>query len=158
MLVAASSACGGSAHDAGVAERTASESPGVTKTEAGGVERTAESPGVTKMEAGRGPCCLVVQDGAVWVMNHRDRSIQRIDPQTNTLDEPVNVYPFDKMISVGDNLLLESETSVAAFDPETSKLLQPVPIRGEVRGLAFDPRTSTAWVGSGRWGTHAGRC
>jgi DNA-binding beta-propeller fold protein YncE len=86
-------------------------------------------------------------------MNHRDGTIQRLDPQTNTPDEPVVVYPFDKMISIGDNLLLESETSVAVFDPETSKVFPPVRIQGVIRGLAFDPKTNTAWVGSSANGT-----
>jgi hypothetical protein len=48
-----------------------------------------------------GPCCLVARDDGIWVMNLRDETIQRIDPDTNEPDEPIDVSPLYKMIDAG---------------------------------------------------------
>jgi DNA-binding beta-propeller fold protein YncE len=105
------------------------------------------------IEVGTGPCCLVPDDDGIWVMNHRDYSLQRVDPQTNQPDKPVSVYPYNKMIGAGDNILLEEPNAVALFDPQTRKVGQPIPIAGGMRGMAFDPTTNTLWVGSATGGT-----
>ena len=85
-------ACGGSAEDAGVG------APGV-----GASTDVAES---ALIEVGTGPCCLVPGEDGIWVMNHRDRSLQHVDPQTNQPDQPVSVHPYDEMVGAGDKLLL----------------------------------------------------
>jgi DNA-binding beta-propeller fold protein YncE len=88
-------------------------------------------------------------------MNHRDTTLQLIDPQTNQPHEPVSVYPFDEMIGAGDNLLLATPEryEVALFDSSTGKVGESVPVEGGVRGMAFDSATNTLWVGSGTDGT-----
>jgi streptogramin lyase len=42
---------------------------------------------------GRGPCCLAVSGGSVWVGNQRDASVQQIDPSSNTVRATVQVGP-----------------------------------------------------------------
>jgi DNA-binding beta-propeller fold protein YncE len=88
-------------------------------------------------------------------MNLRDHSIQHVDPQTNQAEEPVSVYPFDEMIGAGENLLLAapSRSEVALFDPQTSEVGTSIPVKGEFRGMAFDPESNTLWVGSATDGT-----
>jgi streptogramin lyase len=135
-------ACGGSAEDASVP--SGSDSSNV-----------AESSGVTLVEVGVGPCCLNVGDDGIWVMNHRDRSLQHVDPQTNQPDQPVSVHPYDEMVGAGDKLLLTVPEGyqAALFDPQTGKVGRATPIEGAVRGAAFDATSNTLWVGSASNGT-----
>ena len=138
-VAAAAVGCGGSTEDAGVG------APGV-----GASTDVAES---ALIEVGTGPCCLVPGEDGIWVMNHRDYSLQRVDAQTNQPDEPVLVYPYNKMIGAGDNILLEEPNAVALFDPRTREVGQPIPIAGGMRGMVFDPASDTLWVGSATGGT-----
>ena len=104
-LAAAAVGCGGSTQDAG-----------------GGLPSGWKSTDVaepTLIEVGTGPCCLVTGDDGIWVMNHRDHSLQHIDPRTNQPGEPVSVDPHDKMSGAGDKILLEEARQVALFDPKT---------------------------------------
>ena len=126
--------------------RPASETPG-----------TPEGEGVTEIDMGiGGPCCLVARDDGVWVMNLRDETIQRIDPDTNEPDEPIDVSPLYKMIDAGENMLLEGDDSVTLFDPETAKVGQSIAVEGGVRGTAYDSMSNNLWVGSATDGTLIG--
>jgi streptogramin lyase len=42
---------------------------------------------------GRGPCCLAVSAGSVWVGNQRDSSVQQIDPASNSVRATVQAGP-----------------------------------------------------------------
>jgi DNA-binding beta-propeller fold protein YncE len=123
--------------------RPASETPGLP-----------EGEGVTEIDMGTGgPCCLVARDDGIWMMNLRDQTIQRIDPDTDKAGEPIDVAPFYKMIDAGDNMLLEGDGSVALFDPETEKLGRAIPVPGGVRGMAYNSQSDTLWVASATDGT-----
>jgi DNA-binding beta-propeller fold protein YncE len=89
-------------------------------------------------------------------MNLRDETIQRIDPDTNEPDEPIDVSPLYKMIDAGENMLLEGDDSVTLFDPETAKLGQSIAVEGGVRGMVYDSMSNTLWVGSATDGTLIG--
>jgi streptogramin lyase len=126
--------------------RPASETPG-----------TPEGEGATEIDMGMGgPCCLVARDDGVWVMNLRDETIQRIDPDTNEPDEPIDVSPLYRMIDAGENMLLEGDYSVTLFDPETAKVGQSIAVEGGVRGTAYDSMSNNLWVGSATDGTLIG--
>jgi DNA-binding beta-propeller fold protein YncE len=126
--------------------RPASETPG-----------TPEGEGVTEIDMGMGgPCCLVARDDGVWVMNLRDETIQRIDPDTNEPDEPIDVSPSYKMIDAGEKMLLEGDYSVTLFDPETATVGRSIAVEGGVRGMVYDSMSNTAWVGSATDGTLTG--
>ena len=114
-----------------------------------------EGEGVTEIDVGMGgPCCLVARDDGIWVMNLRDATIQHVDPRTNEPDEPMSVFPYEKMIGAGDNILLEEPGGgVALFDPATSKVGRHIPVAGGMRGMAFDATSETLWVGSAKDGT-----
>jgi len=44
-----------------------------------------------RIEVGRGPCCVVAAAGGVWVGNHRDVTVQRIDARTNAVVQTIRV-------------------------------------------------------------------
>ena len=155
-------ACGGSTEnpDAGssAAETTEAESTGVAEPADVGDSQSSQSvTGEAKsslIKVGTGPCCLVARDDGIWVMNLRDATIQHVDPRTNEPDEPMSVFPYEKMIGAGDNILLEEPGGgVALFDPATSKVGRRIPVAGGMRGMAFDATSETLWVGSARNGT-----
>jgi hypothetical protein len=57
-----------------------------------------------RIAVGRGPCCIVVAGDAVWVGNHRDVSVQRIDPTTDTASPPIVVAKAAGASGGGSNL------------------------------------------------------
>ena len=57
-----------------------------------------------RIAVGRGPCCIVVAGNAVWVGNHRDVSVQRIDPTTDTASPPIVVAKPAGASGGGSNL------------------------------------------------------
>jgi DNA-binding beta-propeller fold protein YncE len=103
--------------------------------------------GVSKIVVGAGPCCLVATNDGIWVMNHRDKTVQLVDPDRNKPGESISVDPYNKWISAGDKMLMEGERGAAIFDPATDKV-RPIAGVSSVRGLAFDPKTQTMWIGS----------
>jgi DNA-binding beta-propeller fold protein YncE len=89
-------------------------------------------------------------------MNLREETIQRIDPDTNEPDDPIDVSPLYKMIDAGENMLLEGDDSVTLFDPETATVGRSIAVEGGVRGMVYDSMSNTAWVGSATDGTLTG--
>jgi DNA-binding beta-propeller fold protein YncE len=106
-----------------------------------------DADGVSNIVVGAGPCCLVATNDGIWVMNHRDKTVQLVDPDTNKPGESISVNPYNKWISAGDKMLMEGERGAAIFDPETTKV-RPIAGVSDVRGLAFDPKTLKMWLGS----------
>ena len=147
VTLAMMAACQSSAGDV---QRSADSDTGTTQP---GTNRPGDGAGI---DVGQGPCCLVVRDDGVWVMNLRDETIQRIDPDTNEPDEPIDVSPLYRMIDAGENMLLEGDDSVTLFDPETAKVGQSIAVEGGVRGMVYDSMRNTAWVGSATDGTLIG--
>jgi DNA-binding beta-propeller fold protein YncE len=147
VTLAMMAACQSSAGDA-----QGSDESGTGTTQPG---KTQPGDGAS-IDVGMGPCCLVARDDGIWVMNLRDETIQRVDPDTNEPDEPIDVSPLYKMIDAGENMLLEGDDSVTLFDPETAKLGESIAVEGGVRGMAFDSRSDTLWVGSATDGTLIG--
>jgi hypothetical protein len=103
-------------------------------------DRPSGADGVSKIVVGAGPCCLVATDDGIWVMNHRDKTVQLVDPDRNKPGESISVNPYNKWISAGDKMLMEGESGAAIFDPATNKV-RPIAGVSTVRGLAFDPKT-----------------
>ncbi len=161
-VATAAVACGGSTEnaDAGSSAAASSEAESTGVAEPAGVgESQSSQSGIGEaksslIKVGTGPCCLVARDDGIWVMNLRDATIQHVDPRSNEPDEPMSVFPYEKMIGAGDNILLEEPGGgVALFDPATSKVGRRIPVAGGMRGMAFDATSETLWVGSARDGT-----
>jgi YVTN family beta-propeller protein len=49
---------------------------------------------------GRGPCCLAVSGGSIWVGNQRDSSVQQIDPASNSVRATVQAGPRSNDVRV----------------------------------------------------------
>jgi streptogramin lyase len=98
------------------------------------------------IEVGTGPCCLVATESGVWVQNHRDQTLQLVDPDTNRAGTPISVPLGDGMLPAGENLALFDPRGLAIFDPDSkeSRLVSGVSGLG---GVAVDPRTKTVWAG-----------
>ena len=147
VTLAMMAACQSSAGDV---QRSDESGTGTTQP---GTNRPGDGAGI---DVGKGPCCLVARDDGVWVMNLREETIQRIDPDTNEPDEPIDVSPLYKMIDAGEKMLLEGDYSVTLFDPETATVGRSIAVEGGVRGMVYDSMSNTAWVGSATDGTLTG--
>src|SRR5438128_1765926 len=62
------------------------------------------SAGSVRIDVGRGPCCIVFAQGGIWVGNHRDVSVQRIDPLTNRAANPIVIAKPAGATGGGSNL------------------------------------------------------
>jgi streptogramin lyase len=101
---------------------------------------------VVKLTLGEGPCCLAVAADSVYALNHRDRSLQQIDPVSNEVSAPIPV-DADVMAPLGERLLLtNTDTSKSSiYVPKSQAVL---PIRGFISQGNFGFDGSSLWLGS----------
>jgi streptogramin lyase len=120
------------------------------------------SAGSVRIDVGRGPCCIVFARGGIWVGNHRDVSVQRIDPLTHRAAMPIVVAKPAGATGGGSNLgalvtngkalfVLDGgtlERSVTRIDPAT--YARTVRRLGNVRVLPYSIAVgaNSVWVTS----------
>jgi len=118
--------------------------------------------GRVRIDVGRGPCCIVFAHGGIWVGNHRDVSVQRIDPLTNRAADPIVIAKPAGATGGGSNLsalvtdgkalfVLDGgvlERSVTRIDPVTHA--RTVRRLGNVRVLPYSIAVgaNSVWVTS----------
>jgi YVTN family beta-propeller protein len=75
------------------------------------------------IEVGRGPCCVVVSGGRVWVGNQRDATVQEIDPSSNAVVATVQTGPRSDNLRVSQLLdLVAAYGAVWATNGGTHRL------------------------------------
>lgn len=117
---------------------------------------------LVRVDVGRGPCCIVFAHGGIWVGNHRDVSVQRIDPLTNRATRPIVIAKPAGATGGGSNLTAlvtdgkalfaldggALERSVTRIDPATHA--RTVKRLGNVRVLPYSIAVgaNSVWVTS----------
>ena len=96
---------------------------------------------------GRGPCCVAVAGGSVWVGVHRSGTIDQIDPRTNkivwTMQLPPQAIDYGSLVSAYGSLWIVGSKGkvdgVSRLDPQTHSLVR-------VQGIAH-ANALVAWGG-----------
>ena len=119
------------------------------------------SVGRVRIDVGRGPCCIVFAHGGIWVGNHRDVSVQRIDPLTDRAANPIVIAKpagatgggnLSALVTDGKALFVLDggmlERSVTRIDPVTHA--RTVIRLGNVRVLPYSIAVgaNSVWVTS----------
>ena len=109
----------------------------LTMVGAGAVGAAVASPAPlgsvqAEIPLGRGPCCVVVVGGSVWVGVHRSGTIEQIDARTNkivwTMHVPPQAIDYGSLVSAYGSLwIVGSEgrvDGVSRLDPRTHALVR----------------------------------
>src|SRR3712207_1743585 len=99
-----------------------------------------------RIRVGDDPCCVALIGESVFAFNVRAQTLQRIDPATNTAEEPVPV-PGTTMAQVGDKLLFTDLSSgrPSLYDPLTEEMTE---LEGPYTRGSHAVRGNTLWIGS----------
>jgi streptogramin lyase len=114
----------------------------------------AEDPVQATLPAGRGPCCLAVALGSIWLGNHRDGELEQIDPATNrvvwTWKGSLGFDYGDVLAAGGDVWLLQ--LSIGAVRPPLTRIDPATHALTRVAGLTnptgFVVAGNAIWVSS----------
>jgi streptogramin lyase len=106
-----------------------------------------------RIEVGNGPCCLVVTEQGIWVLNRRDRTLQLVDPKTNKATKSVDVGAVEMGLA-GDHLFLaDTDEGVLSLFDSAKGRQRVIHGFGSRGGHAF--HDGTLWLGSSTDGTLA---
>jgi hypothetical protein len=102
---------------------------------------------VTRYGVGDGPADMEFRGDAAWVINHRDRTLMRIDLRTTNV-QTVGVIPGDapeRLVFAGGRLWITGRgTDLVEVDPETGAVLRTVEIGAG--GIDVVANGNTLWV------------
>ena len=102
------------------------------------------------IETGHAPICLVVGDGSVWVANHDDRSVTRIDPVTQQAIANIKLQEEPHRIAFGEGAIWVSNwhvNSITRIDPQINQVVgEPIPIDHHAGNIAVG--FGSVWVTS----------
>jgi streptogramin lyase len=103
---------------------------------------------------GRGPCCLAVSAGSVWVGNQRDSSVQQIDPASNSVRATLQAGPrsddvrvsglIDMVAAYGDVWVTNGGTHRLYRIDARTRAVRSLSIGGYVGGVAAS--AGKVWV------------
>jgi streptogramin lyase len=97
---------------------------------------TASAP--LAIAVGRGPCCLAISGGSVWVGNQRDSSVQQIDPSSNALRATVQAGPRSNDVRISGLLdMVAAYGAVWVTNGGTHRLYRIDPRMRTVRSLSI---------------------
>jgi hypothetical protein len=115
---------------------------------------------VASIPVGKDPVDIAFGEGSVWVTNHGDGTVTRIDPATHRA-ETIPDVPDAGAIAVTDGAAwVSSDANVLKIDPSTNRVGQTLPINGDESGdVAVEPQSGSVWVveisyGHGNFGNH----
>jgi peptide/nickel transport system substrate-binding protein len=104
------------------------------------IDPTDRSVVLTQL-VGSGPTALVAAFGSIWVANHLDATVTRLEPSTGREEAkiPVGDGP-SALVAAGGRLWVgvELEDEVVAIDPTANDVEQTVPVGGSAASLASD--------------------
>ncbi|MGZ8623927.1 MAG: ABC transporter substrate-binding protein, partial [Actinomycetota bacterium] len=96
---------------------------------------------LTYQAVGNGPTAVLSAFGSIWVANHLDGTVSRLNPSTG---EPVDLIPVrdgsNALAASADLLWVANELdgSISAIDPHTSLVEPAIPVGGEAASLVTD--------------------
>src|SRR5262249_58805900 len=89
---------------------------------------------VDDVAVGNSPSSLAVGEGAVWVLNGNDRTVSRIDPQTNAVRTiSVGGNPADLTVGDGSVWVVDLGATVRRIDPQSGVVERTIRLPGHVR-------------------------
>ena len=96
---------------------------------------------LTYQAVGNGPTAVLYAFGSIWVANHLDGTVSRLDPSTG---EPEDLFPVrdgsNALAASTDSLWVANELdgSISAIDPNASIVEPAIPVGGEAASLVTD--------------------
>jgi YVTN family beta-propeller protein len=102
---------------------------------------------VADVAVGTTPTDLVAAEGAVWVTNTADGTVDRIDPGTRTVRQTIRVGNGPIGIAYGDGSIWVANgvsATVSRIDPGSNEVVQTIPVGNGPAGIAFG--RGAVWV------------
>ena len=102
---------------------------------------------VDQVAVGTGPGRAVAGFGSIWVVNDFDSTVSRIDLETGTKEQTINVGGDPTAIAVGAGFVWVACTGtrmVDRIDPRTNDPIQHIPVGSGASGIAITPHA--VWV------------
>ncbi len=110
---------------------------------------------VATIAVGLRPGSIVAGEGAVWVKNHADQTVSRIDPETNTVTAtiPIGAGEFG-YLAAGEGSVWATNNdanTVSRIDPRTNAVQATIPVGENPQGIAVG--SGSVWVANHRAGS-----
>ena len=110
---------------------------------------------VATIAVGRAPGSIVAGEGAVWVKNHADQTVSRIDPATNTVTAtiPIGAGAFG-YLAAGEGSVWATNNdanTVSRIDPRSNAVVATIPVGENPQGIAVG--SGSVWVANHRAGS-----
>jgi peptide/nickel transport system substrate-binding protein len=129
--------------------RGGKSSPGLTSVGANSV--AVIDPTTSRLVAdvlvGNGPTKIAFGEGAAWVINADDETVERIDPATSTVRQTVKVGSGPTSVVVGAGAVWVAnglDGTVSRIDPKTNTVVQKIPVGNGPSGIAVGE--GSVWV------------
>jgi peptide/nickel transport system substrate-binding protein len=102
---------------------------------------------VAEVPVGNGPTEVAFGEGAVWVVNAEDYTVEHIDPATRTVRQTVKVGSGPAAVVVGGGSVWVANSldgTLSRIDPKTNEVVQKIPVGNGPSGIAFG--AGSVWV------------
>ncbi len=118
-------------------------------------QRPAGARIVATIPVGRRPGSIVAAKGAVWVKNHADQTVSRIDPATNSVTAtiPIGAGEFG-YLAAGEGSVWATNNdanTVSRIDPRSNTVVATIPVGENPQGIAVG--SGSVWVANHRAGS-----
>jgi streptogramin lyase len=111
----------------------------------------AAAEGPVAIAVGRGPCCVVVSGGRVWVGNQRDAAVQEIDPSSNAVIGRIQTGPRSDNLRVSQLLdMVAAYGAVWVTNGGTHRLYRLDPRTRAVRSVSLGTYVGGVTAASGK--------
>ena len=104
---------------------------------------------VATIPVGKAPQNIRFGQGSLWVPNHEDGTVMRIDPQTNKVATTIKLKQVDPsgIAFVGDTVWIAQPHAVLRLDPTTYEVVAQLPMHDLCSYMA--PGKGAIWVSDG---------
>ena len=132
--------------DVWVAKGAEGEAGEVVRFDAVGLEATAS------VAVGTGPSQVSATDDVVWVVSSGDRTLTRIDPDTNEVTASITLADVPSAVAAVEDavwIVSKDAGTLTRIDPDTNEVVATVELDGDVVPGAIAATTSAVWVTDG---------
>lgn len=121
---------------------------------AGASAAALDEPVQATLAVGRGPCCLAVAGGSVWLGDHRDGAVVQVDPSTNQVVWTWRgdlAFDYGGLLAAGGKVWLlqlsigKARPPLTSIDPATHKRTT---VAGLTEPTGFAATSGSIWVSS----------
>jgi YVTN family beta-propeller protein len=108
---------------------------------------------------GNGPTAVLLAFGSIWVTNHLDGTVSRLDPSTGRVEALISVGDGpNALVAAGGSLWVANEfdDSISQIDPATNAREQTMPVGSAAASLAADGDGLWLAVGASATEHHGG--